>query len=279
MENGILRTEGDSILGGDDRAGVAAALEIIDLGLKFPGKHAGLEVLFFVQEEVGALGSRNLDRTAIKAEYGYNLDGETPPGSIIVRAPRKAKYMCEIHGLSSHAALDPGKGVSAIKIAGKIILDLPQGQIDSDTTANIGLISGGEQTNIIPDYVQIIGEVRSFTSRGFKKICKDVERVVNNVSSASGGEISFSWEHTYYGYSVDPGGPCISRFTEACKKGGIEPKMLTSPGGGDSNNLNALGIENVVFGLGMHDIHTSSEYMIIDEYFTAVQILKEIVFL
>ncbi len=279
LENGILRTEGDSILGGDDRAGVAAALEIIDIGLMYPERHAGIEVLFFVQEEIGALGSRHLDKTVIKADYGYNLDGETPPGSIIVRAPRKAKYMCEIYGLSSHAALAPEKGISAIKIAGTIINDLPQGQVDSDTTANIGSISGGGQTNIIPDYVRIIGEVRSFTSKGFRKICEDIERVVNTASSVSGREISFAWEHVYYCYSVDPGGPCTSRFTEACKNSGIEPKMLSSPGGGDSNNLNALGIENVVFGLGMHDIHTSHEYIVIDEYLTAVQILKEIVLL
>jgi len=279
LEDGILRTEGNSILGGDDRAGVAAALEIIDIGLMFPDKHAGLEILFFVQEELGALGSRILDKGVIEAEFGFNLDGETPPGTIIVRAPRKAKYLCEVHGLSSHAALDPEKGISAIKIAGSIIKDLPQGQVDSDTTANIGSISGGGQTNIVPDYVRIIGEVRSFTAIGFEKVCEDVERIFNTVSVGFGGKSSFSWEHTYYGYSVDPVGHCISRFTEACKRVCIEPKLLTSPGGGDSNNLNALGIENVVFGLGMHDIHTSSEYIVIDEYLTSVQILREVVFL
>jgi tripeptide aminopeptidase len=279
LEDGILRTEGDSVLGGDDRAGVAAALEMIDIGLMFPDKHAGLEILFIVQEELGALGSRDLDRTVIKANFGYNLDGETPPGSIIVSAPRKAKYKCEIFGQSSHAALDPEKGISAIKIAGSIIMDLPQGQIDQDTTANIGSISGGGQINIVPDYVRITGEIRSFTSGGYKKVCEDVERLVSIKTVDFGGRASLSWEHTYYGYSVDPTGPCVSRFTQACEKFGIKPRLLTSPGGGDSNNLNALGIENVVFGLGMHEIHTPNEYMVIDEYYTAVQILKEVVIL
>ncbi len=278
LQDGILRIEGDSVLGGDDRAGVAAALEMIEIGLMFPDKHAGLEILFIVQEELGALGSRTLDRSVIKANFGYNLDGETPPGSIIVRAPRKAKYMCEVHGISSHAALAPDKGLSAIKIAGRIVSDLPQGQVDSDTTANIGSISGGGQTNIVPDYVQITGEVRSFTSEGFKKVSDDVERICSTITVDSGGRSGFSWEHAYYGYSVDPEGSCITRFEDACKRIGIEPKLLTSPGGGDSNNLNALGIENVVFGLGMHEIHTPNEYLVINEFYTAVEILKEVVF-
>lgn len=278
LKDGVLRTEGDSVLGGDDRAGVAAALEMIDIGLMFPNKHAGLEILFIVQEELGALGSRTLDRSVIKANSGYNLDGETPPGSIIVRAPRKAKYMCEVHGISSHAALAPDKGLSAIKIAGRIVSDLPQGQVDSDTTANIGSISGGGQTNIVPDYVRITGEVRSFTSEGFKKVSDDVERICNTITADSGGRSDFSWEHAYHGYSVDPLSRCISRFSEACIRSGVKPELLSSPGGGDSNNLNALGIENVVFGLGMHEIHTPNEYLVIDEFYTAVEILKEVVF-
>lgn len=278
LQDGVLRTEGDSILGGDDRAGVAAALEMIDLGLMFPNEHSGLEILFIVQEELGALGSRTLDRSVIKANFGYNLDGETPPGSIIIRAPRKAKYMCEVHGLSSHAALAPDKGLSAIKIAGRIVNNLPQGQVDSDTTANIGSISGGGQTNIVPDYVQITGEVRSFTSEGFKKISNNVEQICSSIAVNNGGRSDFSWEYAYYGYSVDSSSPCISRFSEACIRSGIKPELLSSPGGGDSNNLNALGIENVVFGLGMHEIHTPNEYLVIDEFYTAVEILKEVVF-
>lgn len=277
LSDGILRAEGDSILGGDDRAGVAAALEMIDLGLMFPERHSGIEVLFTVQEEVGALGSKGLDRFLIEAEFGYNLDGETSPGSIVIRAPRKAKYICEVYGISSHAALAPEKGLSAVKIAGKIIDKLPQGQIDPDTTANIGSICGGGQTNIVPDYVKISGEVRSFTSEGFEKVSNDVEQICKSIGIESGGRTDIFWEHIYFGYSVEPSGRCINRFNKACLCIGVKPELLSSPGGGDSNNLNALGIENVVFGLGMHEIHTSNEYLVIDEFNTAVEILKELI--
>ncbi len=278
LKDGVLKTDGKSVLGGDDRAGVAAALEMMELGLAYPELHAGIEILFTVQEELGCLGSRNLDRSMISAKFGYNLDGETPPGSIITRAPRKARFTCEVHGLSSHAALAPEKGISAIKIAGRIIETLPQGRIDDDTTANTGMISGGRQTNIVPDYVRITGEVRSFSREGFNRVCADVEQVSKSVTRSSGGRVDVSWEHVYPGYSVNSSEQCIRLFTDACLKKGMEPRLLSSPGGGDSNNLNAHGIVNVVFGLGMHEIHTPNEYLVIEELLTAVEILKEILF-
>ncbi len=278
LSDGILRTDGNSILGGDDRAGITAALEIIDLALLYPENHAGLEILFTVQEEKGCRGSVDLNKALFKADYGYNLDGETPPGSVIFRAPRKAKYVCEVFGKSSHAALAPERGLSAIKIAGKIIDKLPQGQISPDTTANIGSVSGGSQTNIVPDSVIIKGEIRSFSPEEFKSISTEVEDSCNSAAGSAGGRCRVSWEHSYYGYSVDSSGMCIKRFIQACRYCAIEPQLLSSPGGGDSNNLNSIGIENVVFGLGMHEIHTPNEYLVVDELYSAIEILKEMVF-
>jgi tripeptide aminopeptidase len=278
LSEGILTTQGDYILGADDRAGVAAALEMISLGLLYPHRHAGFEVLFTVQEELGCRGTREMDKSLIKAEYGYNLDGETAPGSIIIRAPRKAKYTCEIYGISSHAALAPDKGLNAISIAGRIITNLPQGQINPDTTANIGSVLGGGQTNIVPDYVKLTGEIRSFTEQGFIKISNDIEQICKTLEAGSEGRTDLSWEHAYNGYSINTSSKCISRFSEACRRAGVKPEFLSSPGGGDSNNLNALGIDNVVFGLGMHKIHTSHEYLVVDEFLSAVEILKEVVF-
>ncbi|MCF6335984.1 MAG: M20/M25/M40 family metallo-hydrolase [Spirochaetales bacterium] len=278
ISNGILKSNDNSILGGDDRAGVAAALEIADIALRYPENHAGLEILFTVQEELGCRGSGNLDRSMFRAQYGYNLDGETPPGSIIFRAPRKAKYSCEVYGKSSHAALAPEEGVSAIKIAGRIIDKLPQGQISPDSTANIGSVSGGSQTNIVPDFVIINGEVRSFLSEDFGNISSEIEDVCSLTAASLGGSCKITWEHSYFGYSVDLSGLCIKRFSEACIRCGIKPLILSSPGGGDSNNLNSIGMENVVFGLGMHEIHTASEYIVVDEFLSAMDILSSLIF-
>ena len=278
LSDGLLKTDGGSVLGGDDKTGIAAALEMADLAILYPEYHAGIEILFTVQEELGCRGSASLDRSVFKAGYGYNLDGETPPGSIIVRAPRKAKYMCEVHGISSHAALAPEEGVSALKIAGKIIDKLPQGQVSPNTTANIGSVSGGGQTNIIPEHAVIKGELRSFSSEEFDSISRKIENICNLGAESSGGGCKVVWEHSYSGYSVDPESVCIKRFSDACRRCGVEPGILGSPGGGDSNNFNSMGIENVVFGLGMHNIHSPEEYVVLEELYTAVEILKELIF-
>jgi len=105
-----------------------------------------------------------------------------------------------------------------------------------------------------------------------------VERISDDAATALGGSVRIEWEDIYQGYSVDKSHRCICLFKAACERNGMEPELLSSSGGGDSNNLNALGITNAVFGLGMHNIHTQNEYMIMDEYFRAVDMLKEILF-
>ncbi len=277
-DNGILRTDGSCVLGGDDRAGVAAALEMMDLALEFPGLHGGIELLFTVQEELGCLGSKDLDTSVIKSRFGYNLDGETPPGTLIVRAPHKVRFTCHVRGKSAHAALAPEEGISAVRIAGRIIDRFPHGRVDGETTVNIGMIKGGGQTNVVPDHVVLTGEMRSFSRERLDKVRALAERIAEDAAAAFGGSVRIEWEDLYQGYSVDESHGCIGLFRAACERSGAEPELLTSPGGGDSNNLNALGITDAVFGLGMHSIHTPKEYMITDEYFKAVDILKEILF-
>lgn len=277
--DGVLSAEGDTILGGDDRAGIAAALEMIDLSLAAsqaglcPARPA-LEVLFTVEEELGCLGSRTLAPGMLTAAYGYNLDGETPPGTAIVRAPEKLRYSCTVQGRSAHAALAPQDGVNAIVIAAAIVAQLPQGQVDAGTTANVGSIRGGGQTNIVPDLVEIVGEIRSFSTATCTALRDDVDTQARRIAEELGGAAAVVWEHVYPGYEVDPSGRCLTRFKEACNSVGVECRLLASAGGGDANNLNALGMETVVFGLGMHKIHTPEEYLVLEEFLQAVELLR-----
>ena len=278
LEDGRLYSNDESILGADDRAGVAAALEMLDIAIEHPELHSGLEVLFTVQEELGCLGSRTLKKDQIISKIGFNLDGETPPGTAIIQAPAKARYTCTVHGKSAHAALAPDQGIHAIVVAADIIKELPQGQVDGDSTANIGLISGGTQTNIIPESAAFTGEVRSFSNTRFHGLCHDIEEICKKVSAEHGASCTLSWENTYQNYHLNPHGPCAAKFSEACRRLHISPKFHSSAGGGDSNNLNSLGIENLVFGLGMHNIHTPDEYLLVDEFIKAVEILEEALF-
>ncbi|MCF7945789.1 MAG: M20/M25/M40 family metallo-hydrolase, partial [Spirochaetia bacterium] len=250
-KGGMLKSDGSSVLGGDDRAGVAAALEMARIAAENPQLHSGIELLFTVQEELGCRGISSISLDTLRSTRGYNLDGETPPGSIILRAPKKARYTCRVTGKSAHAALEPDAGINAVIAASGIITRLPQGTIDEFSTANIGMISGGTQTNLVPDFTSFTGEIRSFSDSHFAETANSIEKMCTEGADHYGAVAEVLWEPLYEGYQIGEDNSIVSRFKEAAEKLGLAPQLLTSKGGGDSNVLNAQGIDNVVFGLGM----------------------------
>ncbi|MCK5250504.1 MAG: M20/M25/M40 family metallo-hydrolase [Spirochaetaceae bacterium] len=277
-QNGRISSGGNTILGGDDKLGVAAALEMLAMCREHPDLHRGLDIIFTVQEELGSLGGGVVEPQRLRARNGFNLDGETPPGSVIYQAPRKARFSCSVHGTSAHAALAPEDGVNAVVIAGTIVSRLPLGIPGPESTSNIGSISGGTQTNIVPDHAEFIGELRSFSDEEFRSVKSDIDRICRETAREMNGSAEIIWESTYEGYRVSSDEPITHWFTTACETRGIQPVFLTSRGGGDSNQLNARGLSNLVFGLGMNNIHTSNEFVVEDEYVEAVELLKTIVF-
>ena len=273
-----LQTDGSSILGGDDKAGIAAALEILTLSMENPGKNRPLELIFTIKEEQGALGSGFFDSTGIKAVTGFNLDGETPPYTVICKAPYKTRYRCVVKGKAAHAAVNPEDGINAVQIAGRIVSALPTGRLDEISTANISKISGGGPTNVVPDNVIIEGEARSFEKNTLDILKKEIELICSKETRDTESSSEVFWEDLYDGYVINQKAKCSQLFTEACRSVGKEPVFLSSPGGGDSNQFNNKGMENLVFGLGMHNIHSTDEYLELPEYFKAVSLLRKIVF-
>jgi len=277
-EGSIYRSNRENILGGDDRLGVAAALIMAIKAKENPSLHSGVEILFTVQEELGCLCTKIFDFSLLKAKINYNLDGEGPVGSIINRAPTKAKYSLKIIGKPSHAALEPEKGNNAIVALSKIIVKLPQGQLDEDTTANIGMISGGKQTNVVAKEAEIIAELRSLNYDKYL-IWKDkIEQIVDTESKKLNVKYNLEFSIVYNGYHVNKDTKAVQLFKKACKENKIEPQLLTSQGGGDSNNINNNKIDSVVFGLSMHNIHTVNEYFDIRDFEKALTLLDTILF-
>jgi tripeptide aminopeptidase len=274
-EDGILRSDGKTILGGDDRSGIALALEMIDLFLAPGGR--SLEVLFTVQEELGCLGSRNPGFPELRSTQAYCLDGENPPGTIIARAPGKEEYHCEVWGRSAHAALEPEEGRNAIRHGAALLLNFPQGRVDRDTTTNLGIIRGGRQTNVVPDYCKITGEIRSFSEDSLARTKGGINDACRRMNET--GEdyrVDIRWEKTYNAYAVSPEEEVVRRFLRGCEKLSIRGESLSSLGGGDGNNLNAQGIRSVVFGSGMHNIHRPDEYLVLEEFFSAAELLRAV---
>jgi tripeptide aminopeptidase len=277
-EDGIIKSDGSTILGSDDKAGVGAMLEMARIAQMYPTHHSGIELLFTVQEEIGCKGSSSVPFDILKSTISYNLDGETPPGSIIVSSVEKSRFVCQVHGKSAHAALEPDEGINAIRIASAIILALPSNNVSETATANVGSIKGGAQTNVVPDYVEFIGEIRSFSHQEFISLMALIDEKASSIAKEMGGATYIIWEHLYDGYHVDFNTECVSRFVSSCNDVGIIPSFLSSRGGGDSNVINSRGIESVVFGLGMNHIHTKKEFIRDSEYLLSIDLLAHVLF-
>lgn len=156
IKDGYIVSDGTTILGADDKAGLAVMLETLKVLKEQNIEHGTIEFIITVGEESGLVGAKALDRSLVTAKFGFALDSDGKVGNIVVAAPTQAKVSATILGKTAHAGVAPEKGVSAITIAAKAISRMPLGRIDEETTANIGRFQGGQQTNIVCDHVEIL---------------------------------------------------------------------------------------------------------------------------
>src|SRR5690625_2894806 len=187
IEGDYIVSDGTTILGADDKAGIAAMLESIRLLKESNLPHGDLQFIITVGEESGLVGAKALNKDKIKAKFGYALDSNGTVGDIIVAAPSQAKLTVNIQGKTAHAGVEPEKGISAITLAAKAISNMKLGRIDDETTANIGRFAGGKQTNIVCDHVEIIAEARSLKENKLAKQVEHMKETFENTAKKLGG--------------------------------------------------------------------------------------------
>ncbi len=259
LKDGVYTSDGATILAADDRAGVAAILEMAT-ALKESGvPHPPLELIFTVAEEVGLMGSMALDASGLTARMGFVPDTTGNVGTIITRAPAQKHLTVVIHGKAAHAGVSPEDGISAITVAAQAIAAMPQGRIDVETTANIGVIHGGKATNIIPDRVELEGEARSRDSR---KLEAQVARMVacfEEAATAAGARAEIDVSDVYPAFNLDADTPAVRAAGAALQAMGIQPTIAATGGGSDANFLNAYGIPAVILSAGYWQPHTPLE--------------------
>src|SRR5699024_8253648 len=163
IEGGYVYSDGTTILGADDKAGISAIIEAVRVLKEENIPHGDVEVIITVGEETGLIGAKALDIKNIKSKFGYAVDGTGQVGTIVNRAPTQTKIKATISGKKAHAGIEPEKGISAINLAAKAISKMNLGRIDEETTSNIGTIKGGQATNIVADNVEILAEESSLS--------------------------------------------------------------------------------------------------------------------
>ena len=288
FKDGIFQSDGTTVLGADDKAAVAILIEVARLLKEHRTSHAPIEFLFTVCEEIGLLGAKSLDPALLKARAGYALDsGDTEV--LINQAPCAIRFKVSVIGKAAHAGLNPELGINAIQVAARALAEVPLGRIDKYTTANVGLIHGGKATNIVPEEVKLEGEVRSHNPRKLKEVQDHVlgtfHRIaldfkpVENQGQENHGLPFIKTEviDDYSLMSVSEGHPLITTAAKAAKELGRKLRLDMTGGGSDANIFNAKGLATVIMGVGMQNVHTTSEYIRLDDMVATAELVLEII--
>lgn len=261
-KDGILYSDGTTILGSDDKSGVVAILEGVRMILEENAEHGDIQVLLTIAEEGGVNGSRCMDKSKLNADVGYALDSEGAPGEIIVGAPGQYKYSIKVIGKTAHGGMEPEKGINSVMVAAKALAEVKRyGRIDEETTANIGIINGGIATNIVPALVEIQGDARS---RNSEKLIAVRDEIVNTICTAvekQGAKAEADVVLKYNSFLVDENSKVVELAKDACAQFGFEPNVGLTGGGSDANFINAYGVPCVILGTGMSNVHTVDEYI------------------
>jgi len=259
LKDGIITSVGDTILGADDKAGIAAILEGIRVIGEHNIPHGPIQVVFTVSEEGGLNGAKHIDQSLLKADFGYALDSGGAPGEIVTMAPGQNSITAVVHGKKAHAGVAPEDGINAIVIAGKALAEMKYGRIDFETTANIGIISGGVATNIVPDRVEVKCEARSRNMEKLAVQTKHMQETFEQVAMANGAQAEVSVKEAYGPYVLAEEALVVSLAVKACQSIGLTPEIKATGGGSDANFFNKYGVPTAVLGVGMNKVHTADE--------------------
>jgi tripeptide aminopeptidase len=284
VDGDIVRTDGSTVLGGDDKSGCAVICEVLHRLQESGIPHGPIEAVFTICEEIGLQGARNLDLGLISAKEGLVYDSDAP-GHLVVRAPSAVSIRFTVKGLEAHAGVAPERGLSAIKIAAEAIAAMRLGRIDDETTANLGVIKGGRAGNVIPSEVVVRGEARS---RNAAKLQGQTDHMVacfkEAVARASvvvdGKRIEATLDHAvhrqYDGMDIPNDAPLVKKVVEAARRIGRVLEPQGTGGGCDANILNQRGIVAANVGTGMREIHTTREWLDVNDMAAAAELTLEV---
>ncbi|MGF7057772.1 M20/M25/M40 family metallo-hydrolase [Brassicibacter mesophilus] len=277
VENGIMKSKGNTILAGDDKAGIASILEAVEHIKEEKLPHRDIYLLFTVCEEVGMLGAKNFDVSKLPCKNVVIIDAAGPAGIIAYAAPAKDDIKATFIGRTAHAGIEPEKGINAIYMAAEAISNMTLGRLDEETTANIGRIEGGSQTNIVTDKVSFTAEARSHS---IEKLDTQVEHIKNACEAAAqkfGGTVEIKVSRDYPTLKLDKDSFIFSLCKESFEKENINPSPLVIGGGSDANIFAGKGYDCAIISVGMGQVHTVGETLNIDDMYTTTKVLAQMI--
>ena len=276
-EDGVIRSDGTTILGADDKGGMAPAIEAVRMLQETGAEHGDLVLLFSVAEEVGLKGAANLKVEDLNLDFGYVLDTGPPVGTFVTRTATHDKLEVTIIGKPAHSGKDPEKGINAIQVMADAIAPMRLGRIGPETTANFGIVEGGTAVNVVCPFVKLRGEARS---TDVAELDKQIDHMLQCLEAAArkwGAQLKVDHDRHYDAYLIDPDSKVVQVAQRSSRNLGFDPALRTTLGGSDANVYNAKGVPCVVLGTGMDKIHTHEEYIKVKDLVDTARLAYELV--
>ncbi len=274
-EDRIVST-GDTVLGVDNRAGVAVLLYTLEKIAKEKIPVKDFTVVFTTCEETTLFGSKHLDING-KIKKGFIFDSSYRPGNFIYSACGAMGFKMKIIGKASHSGIAPEKGINSMQVTAKAINQLPLGRIDDETTMNIGILKSGSAVNVIPELTEIEGEVRSFNIKKVEHYFDLLINIFKDEAASARAKLEFDSYWDFFPYTVAENAHVYKDVVKVLSKVGLTPTPQISLGGSDANSLNARGIQSINLGIGAQNPHSNDEFIFIDDLVKSTEIALELV--
>jgi tripeptide aminopeptidase len=281
----LFTSLGNTVLGSDDKAGIAALVEALRVIREHDLPHIPMEYVFTTCEEIGLLGAKALNPTHIRAKMGYALDS-SGFGRVIIGAPASNRLKITIQGIAAHAGLHPERGINAITLAGKALAKAPLGRIDEESTVNFGTIQGGAASNIVPEQVIIEGEVRSHSPKKLNQLTREIEQVFHTTiedwedpfGEANGlPKLDFRATPDFSVMQLSTQDTVIRLIDQAAATIGMELSYEVAGGGSDANIFNGYGLQTAIVATGMTHVHSMDEQVRLQDMVDLTRLLLALI--
>ncbi len=278
IEGGVIRSAGDTILGSDDKAGIAAIFEALrsvrDGGTPVPD----ITVILTTCEELSLLGSSALETgTLAEGTPCFVFDSDGAPGTIVTASPYHYTFHAHFVGKAAHAGVEPEAGHSAIRMAAHAIEAMQLGRLDKETTANVGVIEGGREKNIVPDRCRIMGECRSLDKAKVEACRERITEALDAGAARFGGSVDIEWIFDYQGLRYEQDDPLIRTLEKAVKAAGLAVGFIVTGGGADTSMFCAQGLRAITLGTGMTNFHSTDEHILLDDLYGCARFAESII--
>ena len=273
-EDGTITSDGTTVLGADDAAGLAAIMEAAESIVEDGMEHPPVEIVFTIGEEIYAVGISGFDSDVLKSERGYVLDLSGAPGAYSLSEPTLISYKAEITGKAAHAGFEPQNGINAVLAAAKAVCAIPQGWVREGTSCNVGIIHGGLATNIVSEKAEISGEIRSRSDADADEMLGEVRSAVEKACREVGASFEFSFRKCITAYRVPDDDPSLLRYKKVVEELGYELLPVPTFGGSDNNELRRRGFKTITMSIPMYDVHSCKEYSKADELVQTAEVVR-----